>query len=89
VSIGGTFFFFLECPLNNQSQIFGNVEAFVAGNLAYGIWESDVKGKTSMRAAVQNCETGKRIISIFVKDDVFCQFLNTSDLDIFEAKSAA
>ena len=39
VSIGGTSFLSLGCPLNNQSRIFGNVEVLVAGNLAVGIWE--------------------------------------------------
>jgi hypothetical protein len=88
VSIGGTPFFFLGCPLNNQGRIFGDVGAFVAGNLAYGIWKSDIKGKASMRAAVQNCETRKRMISIFLNDNVFSHFLNTSGFDIFEAESA-
>lgn len=52
--MGETFFFSLGRPLNNQSRIFGNVEALVAGNLVVGIWEkSNIKGEARMRTAVQ------------------------------------
>jgi hypothetical protein len=87
VSISGTSFSW-GCPLNNQSQIFGNVEAFGAGNLTYGIWESDIKGKASMRAAVQDCETWKRIISIFVNDNVLSFLEHSRSRYFLEAKSA-
>jgi hypothetical protein len=73
VSIGGTSFFSLGYPLGNQSRIFGNVEALVAGNLAVGIWEiSNIKGESKYAHSCSILRDLRNVSSqSFVNDNVF------------------